>query len=214
MGQFQMLTEASLGTIHQCSYSCLFVMQKGCNSNFINEQKQLRNPYWGFLWQGKYFYYITKKSTSLSEHMRGATKLQISCDVLWGRYEPAKFKVSWVWVPLHQNLVSVWVLLGLRIAVQMSKNFPQGLIGMQKRRETGNGAGRMYQEWGKKQSEQERLKKTRGSCCQDLDSEETFSVWASQCQLPKTMWNKKIISLLAKSHVWTLYICIMHVAGI
>lgn len=71
--EFQMLTEASLRIIHQHFYSCLFVMQKGQNRNFINEQKQLKNPYWGFLWQGKYFYYITKKSISLSEHMRGAT---------------------------------------------------------------------------------------------------------------------------------------------
>jgi len=59
-----MLTEASSGTVHQHFYCCLFAMQKGHNSNFIQEQKQFRNPYCGFLWQGKYSYYILKKATS------------------------------------------------------------------------------------------------------------------------------------------------------
>lgn len=47
VGQFQMLAEASLGTIHQHLYSCLFVMQKGPNRNSINEQKQLTEDFYG-----------------------------------------------------------------------------------------------------------------------------------------------------------------------
>lgn len=81
-------------------------------------------------------------------------------DVLWGTQSLQNSKSPESWVLLHQNLISVWVLLGLWIVVQMSKILPQGFIGTQKR-ETGNGAGRMHQEWGKRQSEQEWLKKTQ-----------------------------------------------------
>lgn len=44
-----MLTEASSETIHQHFYSCLFAVQKVHNTNFLHEQKQLRNLYCGFL---------------------------------------------------------------------------------------------------------------------------------------------------------------------